>query len=241
MFNKFRHWYHHKRFNKIVRLIASEPIGSYTNADGQQSTIRITDYFTFVEKPDEDIPSCDGIYLVWRDLERQDDIDLNMAADIEKHKHIEYWHLSIDNTVRFIVRNFLNNAKEKIEDFMTIKAVKKAEPYLKDYKCWLSCGKVVLVELTPYQVESYIAAVKAAHPDIDEAIINTLRNDYISKFATYPTATADEPRVSCVCFPDWYEYKYKVRVELEKRNSECKAVLDEIKAVRDAHKENKDA
>ena len=241
MFNKIRHWYHHKRFNKIVRLLASEPIGSYINAEGQQSTIRLTDYFMLVEKPNEDDPSCDGIYLVWRDLERQDDVDLNMADDIEKHKHIEYWHLSVDNTERFIVKNFLNDAKEKIKDFMTIKEMKRAEPYLKDYKCWLSSGKVVLVELTPYQLEGYIAAVKAAHPDIDEAIINTLRNDYISNFALYSTATADEPNVSCVCFPDWYEHKYKARVELEKRNSECKAVLDEIKTVREARKEKKDA
>lgn len=241
MFNKIRHWYHHKRFNQIVRLLTSESIGSYINAEGQQSTIHFTDYFTFVEKQNEDIPSCDGIYMVWRDLECQDDVDLSMADDIEKHKHVEYWHLSVDNTERFIVRNFLNNAKEKIEAFMAIKAVKKAEPYLKDYKCWLSSGKVVIIELTPYQIEGYIAAVKAAHPDIDEAIINTLRNDYISKFAAYSTATADEPRVSCVCFPYWYEHEYKVRIELEKRNSECKAVLDEIKAVRDANKENKDA
>ncbi len=241
MFNKFRHWCHHKRFNKIVRNLVSEPIGFYTNADGQQSTIRLTDYFKLVEKQNEDYPSYDEIYLMWRDLERQDDVDLNMDADIEKHKPVEYWHLSVDNTTRFIIKNFLNNAKEKIEDFMTIKAVKKAEPYLKDYKCWLSIGKVVLVELTPYQLEGYIAAVKAAHPDIDEAIINTLRNDYISKFATFSTATADEPIVSCVCFPYWYEHEFKVRVELEKRNSECKAVLDEIKAVRDANKENKDA
>lgn len=241
MFNKIRHWYHHKRFNKIVRLLSAEPIGSYTNAYGQWSTIHLTDYFMFVEKPCEDDPSCDGIYLKWRDLERQDDVDLNMANDIEKHKHIEYWHLSVDNTERFIVKNFIKNAKEKIEDFMTIKSVKKAEPYLKDYKCWLSTGNVVLVELTPYQLEGYIAAVKVAHPDIDEAIINMLRNDYISAFALYSTATADEPNVSCVCFPDWYEHKYKARIELEKRNSECQAVLDEIKSVREARKENKDA
>lgn len=241
MFNKFRHWYHHKRFNKIVRLLASEPIGSYTNAEGQQSTIHLTDYFMLVEKPCEDDPSCDGIYMVWRDLERQDDIDLNMDADIEKHRHVEYWHLSVDNTENFIVKNFLKNAKEKIEDFMAIKEMKRAEPYLKDYKCWLTSGKIVCVELTPYQIEGYIASIKAAHPDIDEAIINTLRNDYISEFAMYSTATADEPRVSCVCFPEWYEYKYKVRVELEKRNNECKAVLDEIKSVREARKEKKDA
>lgn len=241
MFNKIRHWYHHKRFNQIVRLLASEPIGSYTNAEGQQSTIHLTDYFTFVEKPCEDDPSCDGIYLVWRDLERQDDVALNMADDIEKYKHVEYWHLSVDNTERFIVRNFLRNAKEKIEDFIAIKKVKKSEPYLKDYKCWLSGGKVVLVELTPYQLEGYIAAVKAAHPDIDEAVINALRNDYISDFAMYSTVTADEPNVSCVCFPDWYEHKYKAHVELEKRNSECKAVLDEIKTIREARKEKKDA
>ena len=164
-----------------------------------------------------------------------------MVVDIEKYKTINYWFLSVDNYTSFIIKDFLKNAKEKIEDFMTIKAVKKAEPYLKDYKCWLTAGKIVCVELTPYQLEGYIAAVKAAHPDIDEAIINELRNDYISDFAMYSTATADEPNVSCVCFPDWYEHKYKARVELEKRNNECKTVLDEIKSVREARKEKKDA
>ena len=240
MFNKIRHWYHHKRYLKLARKLAMEPIGSYVNKNGETVKILFTDYFMVTEKIDVNEPCYDSIYLKWRPIELQEDADLNMEKHIVKDHGIEYWHLSIDNTIAFITKSFIRQAQENIKEFLVIKKAKRVEPYLKDYECQRN-GNTVNVVLTPYYIEGYITAVREAHPEIDADVINEYRNDYIQEFAQYSVATANQPRVMLPCFNYWYEYNYKFRKELEKRNSECKAVLDEIKTVREARKENKDA
>lgn len=236
MFNTIRHWYHHKRYLKLAHELAMKPVGSYINKNGENVKILFTDYFMLTEKINFDEPCYDSIYLKWRPIELQEDVDLNMEKNIVKDCGIEYWHLSIDNTITFITKSFIRQAQENIKEFLVIKEAKRAEPYLKDYECHRN-GNAVNVMLTPYQIEGYITAVREAHPEIDPDVINEYRNDYMQEFAQYSIATANQPRVMLPCFNYWYEHNYKFRKELERKNAECKSVLDEIVAIKKANEE----
>lgn len=238
-------WFHNKKFHKVKKELLSKTLKEWTDEHGCQHKLIVNDYFKLVFVADSENSDCDKIMLYWRNFENSFEWSLGLAKYF--NQDAIGWHYC-NFSPHKITQYIFEDIEKHFKRFDRIKNQLIRYPYLQNYRIYAqdSCnskdGYTTKVHLTPYIFAKYINDIKEQYKsskDFTEDIINKYKTNCLEVFAHYKRINADEPDIEVYTIESWYNDIYKPSIDLEERNKECQATIDEINKIKDNKKQEK--